>query len=1061
MKKGTHAHLLMFLGVLWCSALFLVDARNEKNQQTFVVRYKVGEQTIPVTVVLDYKKQTEYVINMSPRATTKTVTLYDFKQKTIAYKDLTNRECFLGHLTHETLNEETDALSRIQNPVEHQPKILSLDPHRSSLTPTEIRNMAGQKTAVFCRKMNTWLVLPRESHSIQKREAEEIDERTYHRHGYHTIRYSHYGHETRRRFRNPYRNTTRHLSQRRGNASEINNSKIENSVTSLPFEDNPFPSQSLTVQQQFPRPEHLRTNFNGNSLSTHPNSNYQTPPEADVKAEPPPVPQYEYDSSTFPPNYLSRQNGYDSQIPFDSRFPAIQENQDNRIQDSTHIKKETSDYTSGNNLSQSNDSTALRYVFENSGVRNNRFPQNGHSPLYKAGNVEHKHYLEPSEFNRNVVETDTNQFNERNGDFQLNGNPIQSGIEKEPIPVGHHLNIPREDFSSNYFNQLHTQTDPDVSTNVLEIPKITKEFENLNNPIHTASVYQQNEDVHDIFEGFLNLRNNHPTSGLEDVNNSHLISSEPNRGKEHNYPDISLTNNYPNFPHSSLNNDTHYNQHRKGNSYPFSNSEVSTSTDYPDLTTKTYNYFNRITTVPQSYSNVITDSVTIKSYEPDTIELTTQKSSPKWSYNPLKPASLSNNNENALNKATHNFFTTREPAYVFSNNKYSHQRSDIPSESDHNERAKSFTSVPNSFEENLHKNNGHKILPSSPINENKEAIPSQEIRFQNILHNYKPDQIVIDVGSIPNQPSPDSTLDFQRSAHSGIEYSNRKIPSNARPIYGQKSEQRAGETRRGRPVQKTVHHHNRANNLQPRYRNDVSYQTRKSNSPQHHRRNESSLYQHRQYDNNIRPIVYPRQYAAPLPTNTRKSYPKLDSLPPGVSIHPRHPKAPYADMFHSNFLPSVPQDNRFRTLKPHRQRHHKKKGRLSNSCCRANGKNDNPQSCCRAGDTSCCSLHRRASSRKEPCCSSVKYGKSEQSVPPQQNHVRLQNKSPSPQQVRKVADDKRDRCQKEKLCRTLYESTQQVMVKKNCFRFYPPQPTKIRNRETEKDLNNGDLFENE
>ncbi|GFV35178.1 hypothetical protein TNCV_2988141 [Trichonephila clavipes] len=50
------------------------------SRMTFVVRYKNGEQTIPVTVVLDYKKQTEYVINMSPRATTKTVTLYDFKQ---------------------------------------------------------------------------------------------------------------------------------------------------------------------------------------------------------------------------------------------------------------------------------------------------------------------------------------------------------------------------------------------------------------------------------------------------------------------------------------------------------------------------------------------------------------------------------------------------------------------------------------------------------------------------------------------------------------------------------------------------------------------------------------------------------------------------------------------------------------------------------------------------------------------------------------------------------------------------------------------------------------------
>ncbi|KAG8195593.1 hypothetical protein JTE90_002212 [Oedothorax gibbosus] len=135
---------------------------------TFVVRYKNGDQTIPVTVVLDDKKQTEYVINMSPRTAAKSVTLYDFKQRTIAYKDLTNRECFLGRLTNETLSEEKDALNRVQNPVDHRPKVLSLDPRRTSLSPTEIRNVAGQKTAVFCRKMNTWLVMP-PSHSKSSR----------------------------------------------------------------------------------------------------------------------------------------------------------------------------------------------------------------------------------------------------------------------------------------------------------------------------------------------------------------------------------------------------------------------------------------------------------------------------------------------------------------------------------------------------------------------------------------------------------------------------------------------------------------------------------------------------------------------------------------------------------------------------------------------------------------------------------------------------------------------------------------------------------------------------
>ncbi|CAL1279882.1 unnamed protein product [Larinioides sclopetarius] len=78
MRERTCGHLLLILCIFWCAVLL-----HAKTQQTFVVRYKNGEHTVPVTVVLDYKKQTEYVINMSPRAATKTVTLYDFKQKAI------------------------------------------------------------------------------------------------------------------------------------------------------------------------------------------------------------------------------------------------------------------------------------------------------------------------------------------------------------------------------------------------------------------------------------------------------------------------------------------------------------------------------------------------------------------------------------------------------------------------------------------------------------------------------------------------------------------------------------------------------------------------------------------------------------------------------------------------------------------------------------------------------------------------------------------------------------------------------------------------------------------
>ncbi|GFQ72917.1 uncharacterized protein TNCT_336931 [Trichonephila clavata] len=1030
--------------------------------QTFVVRYKNGEQTIPVTVVLDYKKQTEYVINMSPRATTKTVTLYDFKQKTIAYKDVTNRECFLGHLTHETLNEEIDALTRIQNPVEHQPKILSLDPHRSSLTPTEIRNMAGQKTAVFCRKMNTWLILPRETHNVKKREVDdEIDERTFHRRGYHTVQYAHYGYERRRRFRNSNRNTTRPLALRRNGASGNPNQNIGNSEVRQAVNSNVSPMESLSLQKKHSNPESAGIRSNEKELFAYPLPNHHTslvPYSSETTLPPEPAfhhPSFEtnlnYERDLFPTLHPHHFNGpKELQSAFDSNVHTNANLRD-------HIDHKG--YNGKEAISQNGPTTIKnRNAFENleeSFIPNSEISEpshlNGQSVFYNGENTKALLPETKAEFKWQ----DNNQSSNRNHDLNLNGNLRPSGIEKEFGRFDHHSNINQERFLPKIYDE-NVSEDPDVSTNVLEIPRITKKFENLDNQLHSNPIIQTNEDVHDVFEGFFNLSRSPPPPKQENFPptfNTYFPPSESNRGR---ISDNSNIHGYPEFPDLNIIDNSGSSHQWKDNASPSSNSEVTFSTDYPILTTNSYDNYNRPTT-PPNYSNLFTDSVTIKTNqrtrEPSPVNFAPRQVDPisrKWDDTSFRPVPASNNHGNPFNKATDTHFSALTPLNKQSADTQLNHRSDIPSETDHIDNIESvtFRYAEESLPIPTKQPSSHVSLDSIT-----EGVSSHQIRFQNAFRNYKPDEIIIDVENIPTQPPPDNTLRLQSRTYPGDEYPNRRIsPTLIRPLGGQKSEVVSGETWQGRPIQ--TENYPRTINSPTGYRNGASFQTRKNNLLLHHPRNDSNQSQTRQqHDNNIRQLTYPNQRIASHQINSFRPYHQLNNLPPGVSIHPRHPKAPYAEMFHSNMPPSVAQGNNFRTLKPHRQRHHKKKDRLPNSCCKRNG---NLVSCCRSGGA-CCTPHRGRSLRvKQPCCSSTKH-KNGHSYPQSLNQVVMQNRAPlrqnqvitqnrvplrqnqmvatqrfpSPQQVRKTVEDPKDRCQKEKLCRTLYESTQQVMVCRN------------------------------
>ncbi|GFU07015.1 uncharacterized protein NPIL_644041 [Nephila pilipes] len=889
-------------------------------------------------------------------------------------------------------------------------------------------------------------------------------------------------------------------------ASDISNKKIGNSDTRLPFHSNVLPVESFPLQNKHSNPESTDISSNGNKLFAYPNLNHHTPPESYVsEITSPPESRFHHPSFETNPNnergpfptshpyHLSGINEHGFQPAFSS---GIHSNANLRdpVDHKGHDRKEKLSHISETDFT----TTKNPIVFENleesfipsSGTRSEPSPPNVHSAFYNGENAKETHRLESPQTNTEFNEQGNNPSVNRHHDFNLNRNPWRNGIETESGFSDQHSNINRDRFLPKIYNEHAVPEDPDVSTNVLEIPKITKKFENIGNQVHSNPITQTNEDVHDVFEGFFNLSKNHPLPDQENFHNPYFIPSESNRGR---ISDNSYIHSYPIFPHLSITNNSGNNHRWRDNASPFSNSEITFSTDNPILTTNTYDNYNRETT-PPNYSNQFPDSVAVKANQRTVGSLPVNfapreivHNSRKWDDTSLRPVLDSNKHENIFNKATDTYFSTLTPLNRQSIDQHLNHRSDIPSETDHNVNIESITF--SSIEEDLSKPTKQ---PSSHVSLDavREGVPSHQIRFQNAFRNYKPDEIIIDVEKIPTQPPPDSTLRLQSRVYPGDEYPNRRIsPTLIRPLGGQKNEQVIGETWQGRPIQ--IENYPRANNLPIRYRNGASFQTRKNNLLLHHPRNDSNQPQHRQqHDNNIQKLTYPNHRTASQQVNSFRPYHQMNNLPPGVSMHPRHPKAPYAEMFHSNMPPSVAQGINFRTLKPHRQRHHKKKERLPNSCCRTNG-----GSCCRSGG-SCCTSHRgRALRVKQPCCSSTKL-KNEQPFPARQNHIVVQNriplqqnqvitqnraslqqnqvitqnraplqqnqmitqnraplqqnqvitqnrvspwqnqaptqnKLPSPQQVQKTVENQKDRCQKEKLCRTLYESTQQVMVCRN------------------------------
>ncbi|KFM63198.1 hypothetical protein X975_23748, partial [Stegodyphus mimosarum] len=593
---------------------------------------------------------------MNPRTPAKSVTLYDFKQRTIAYKDLTNKECFLGRLTHETMNHESAVLHEVKNPVDSKPKILSLDPHKPALTPTEIRNIAGQKTAVFCRKMNTWLLRPLTTHKITKRDvSEEFEEQTYNRHGYHTVQYAHYGRETRRWYRNPSRTNTRNRTQIYQIPAENKNPRQSPEIPSetfnfdeishQPVHDNHYYAGSYDTapgKENIPRipqidhhSDNIPRRFGGSAhvhhfnfqmpeesnkanshnglpetknsvLSNHPvnisdrkisNSILDSEGSAPVLEDPTATDLHsgyhvrsphkfrdnysslfrkstngnlQDNSQHFVSNFNYGRNSVNNEIHKDIKetFPAVSENVKNSLKTSLG---ENTDLISSYQNSLPNKVENIVNTDHDKNISSIPFVPHQESRAEYLENLyaEFDNFSPTFKLETENLKLDKSHLSSRvktderipNAKLYRESTTRNRNIETEALAEGklHNINGYEPQIIDQVGSILSTTEDPDVSINVLEIPKISNKFDNLDNRAKLNIAGQNNENVRTVFERFYDLHGNYPSSSDNHNLNSSLQQLNGEEGHQFLIPNShiftkhisSRVDDYDNLKHQS------------------------------------------------------------------------------------------------------------------------------------------------------------------------------------------------------------------------------------------------------------------------------------------------------------------------------------------------------------------------------------------------------------------------------------------------------------------------------------------------------------------------------
>lgn len=624
----------------------------------------------------------------------------------------------------------------------------------------------------------------------------------------------------------------------------------------------------------------------------------------------------------------------------------------------------------------------------------------------------------------------------------------------------------------NHADSHNISFDSDVSTNVLEIPRITKEFENIKSNENTSRVFKSHSlpdnyfpasHIHPENKPFLHLNNNLQKENAPLAHHPYFPTQNHIINSEHR---IHLEESIPYIPPAEI---------------------ISTTTESHVLTTPDYfstrRLPNSVANSPRQTSFQTEDGVNsfqISSHQQSHLLPSENKYAKHTILKSDGVLGIGNSMENIQNFT----FTTKHPITQTEYKSVTNHRSDIPNQDkDIRLSSPSQTRI----------NPGRSAYSPVSLNDTSDVgIPSYQRRYESVLRDFKPDEIVIDIENIPTHPPTPVTASFQR-----------KVLTTVQPIIRTQSTERVRSDTAIRREQNsgTTWHTFIPTTKQPRRRINGGTRRPAQHQPSflvqknHNRQFIKPSHQTNQFDRNRHFIQQPNRnhmrYSGrsslspnaqiPAHLNQPQHFSQFNNLPPGISVHPRHPQAPYADMVHSNRPPTMPFVSADETLmKPHRQRHHRKKDRLANSCCRLRGKPNDLQSCCRNGGPCCSRAHRRIQSQGKQCCSTSNVAGQGIPVNQIQPSLRIPNQiqqprrpvnqihpslrttnqiQPSLRTSNKIQPpiktlnhiqpslraslhsqpsssskaDGKDRCQKEKMCRTLYESTQQVMVCRNAL----------------------------
>lgn len=186
---------LTFLGVIF--ALELMGIIAQDNTEAYTLYFRKGREKVPVRIELDLKEKTAHVHSESPTSVA-AISLYDYKARAIAFKDETNKTCYIERMHDPSIVYERRLIRSLRNQVLFgSPETLYAA--APSLTKKQLLARGGKKIYQFCKNAKTFIISGKWKSESGLRKKRDLHngylQRSYSHHEQHTQSYAKFGHE--------------------------------------------------------------------------------------------------------------------------------------------------------------------------------------------------------------------------------------------------------------------------------------------------------------------------------------------------------------------------------------------------------------------------------------------------------------------------------------------------------------------------------------------------------------------------------------------------------------------------------------------------------------------------------------------------------------------------------------------------------------------------------------------------------------------------------------------------------------------------------------------------